>query len=150
MQLASRRVPSVCCQAACGDHGILYLPMLLAFHSNLSDIHEGTMRPCWKTFGWCASLIQTSPNNTHRRMHSIGMESRAIWTLASICSSFFEGGYNRYSLFAYLQHCSMELSSQWKFGRIVCLNPHAWQCSSRRLGTLMKSGSLKRVHQQQH
>jgi hypothetical protein len=150
MQFASRRVPSLYCQAARGDHGILYLPMLLAFHSNLSDIHEGTVRPGWKTFGWCASLIQTSPNNIHRCMHSIGMESRALWTLASICSSFFVGGYNLYSLFAYLQwqHCSMKLSSQWNFRRIICLNTRAWQCSSRRLATLMKSGSLKRVLRQ--
>jgi hypothetical protein len=111
------------CQAACGGHDIFYLPMLLALHSNLSDIHEGTVSPSWKTFGWCASLIQTSPNNTHRRMHSIGMESRALWKLASICSSFFMGGYNRCSLFAYPQHCSMKLSSQWNFGRIICLNP---------------------------
>jgi hypothetical protein len=132
-------------------HGsIFYLPMLLASHSNLSDIHQGTVRPGWKTFRWHVSLIQTSPNNTHRRIHSIGMESRALWTLASICSSFFVGGYNRYSLFAYPQHCSMKLSSQWNFGRIICLNPRAWQCSSRRLGTLMKSGSLKRVLRQQH
>src|ERR1700709_1843955 len=86
MQFPCHRVPSVCCQAACGDHGIFYLPMLLAFHSTLSDIHQGTARPGWKTFCSCVSLIQTpnSFDNTHRRMHSIGMESSALWTLASI------------------------------------------------------------------
>jgi len=74
--------------AACGDYGIFYLPMFLAFHSNLPDIHQGTVRSGWKIFGWCVSLIQMSPNNTHKGISFLLIEflSQPLQTWISFCA----------------------------------------------------------------
>lgn len=60
---------------------------------------------------------QRNRYGNYRRIVIRGIKSNAARTLLSRSASFDDAGNWRYRRFAYPQHCSIKLSSQWNLGR---------------------------------
>jgi hypothetical protein len=105
---------------------------------------------CISVNKWLNLEVAKELNGVYLPLHrQSGTSSKQVITFRSRSSSFDDGGRRWYRCFAFPQHCSMKLLSQWDFGEKWIGYPLLLQQVSSDDSSSTKSGSLNKICRQQ-